>query len=385
MAGTGWDDQARELKAARNGVYASFVKWADALFELADALLCAPGAVGPVPSLSLEPVFRRSHGSLYKCLARGEVDGEALRRLLVAHRPAKWPLVFAVDASTWERCDAGTSPERGFYHSASKHPAGQPIVAGWSYQWLAQLSFERGSWTAPLDVERIPPGTDATQASIDQLTRLVGLLPGDGDVPLFVFDAGYDPIGIAHGLTGVRAQVLVRTRSDRVFHADPRPGPGPRGRGRPPRHGRRCKLSGPKTMPRPDAELHTDDPRYGAVRVRAWHGLHPRLFGRGRWAEEEELPIVRGSAIRVDVEHLPKRGGRAQGIVAVVGRAGHPRLGAVPARLPAPLRPRAHLPVRQEHPRVDGPVTAAARTSRPLDVAHRRRLHATALGATPRR
>ena len=40
MAGTGRDDQARELKAVRNGVYASFVKWADALFELADALLC---------------------------------------------------------------------------------------------------------------------------------------------------------------------------------------------------------------------------------------------------------------------------------------------------------------------------------------------------------
>ena len=42
--------------------------WADALFELSDAVLCAPTPVGSVPSLSLEPVFRRSHGSLYKAL-----------------------------------------------------------------------------------------------------------------------------------------------------------------------------------------------------------------------------------------------------------------------------------------------------------------------------
>jgi hypothetical protein len=85
-----------------------------------------------VPSLSLEPEFCRSHGSLYKSLADGEVDDVALRELLVAHRPAEWPLVFAVDPSTWDRCDAECSPERGFHYSASKHSAGQPIMAGWS-------------------------------------------------------------------------------------------------------------------------------------------------------------------------------------------------------------------------------------------------------------
>ena len=78
------------------------------------------------------PLFDLSHGSLYKALARGRVDDERVRDLLVAHRPAHWPLVFAVDASSWPRCDAETSPERGFYYSASTHSAGQPIVAGWS-------------------------------------------------------------------------------------------------------------------------------------------------------------------------------------------------------------------------------------------------------------
>jgi hypothetical protein len=45
--------------------------------------------------------------------------------------------------------------------------------------------------------------------------------------------------------------------------------------------------------------------------VRAFHGLHTRLSGRGRWGKEHSAPpIVRGSVIRVDVEHLPKRDGR---------------------------------------------------------------------------
>jgi hypothetical protein len=304
--------QKAALIGFRAELYESLFGWGDALFELCDALLCTPGPVGSVPSLSLEPVFRRSHGSLYKALAHGSIDTDWLRRALIAYRPATWPLVFAVDASTWDRCDAETSPERGFYHSASRHSAGQPIVAGWSYQWISQLSFDSDSWTAPLDVARIPPRADATQSTVDQVRRLVQRLPADAEVPMFVFDAGYDPIAVGHGLADTRAQVLVRIRNDRVVYTDPPPRPNrPAGTGgRPPRHGKRFKLSDDKTAPEPDAELSTQDPRYGSVRVRAWHGLHPRLSGRGRWGAETVPPIVRGSVIRVDVEHLPKRDAR---------------------------------------------------------------------------
>jgi hypothetical protein len=305
---------ASALIGFRNEFHNALFGWADALFELCDSLLCAPGPVGSVPALSLEPVFRRSHGSLYKALADGGVDAEWLRRALISHRPAPWPLVFAVDASTWDRPDAETSPERGFYYSASKHSAGQPIAAGWSYQWIAQLGWNLDSWTAPLDATRIPPDADTTTATIEQVSRLVELLPADQAVPLFVFDAGYDPIAIGHGLAATRAQILVRIRDDRVFYTDP-PAPPKRPtqtRGRPRRHGRRFKLSQAKTTPKPDAELRTADPRYGNVRVRAWHNLHPRLSRRGRWSTDNEPPIVRGSVIRVDVEHLPKRDTRAK-------------------------------------------------------------------------
>lgn len=307
------DDDAASpatLSGFRTDFYGCLDSWGDALFELSDAVLCCPTPVASLPHLSLEAIFRRSHGSLYKALARGEVDTVALRRTLVAHRPADWPAVFAVDASTWDRCDAETSPERGFYYHASKHSAGQPIVAGWSYQWIAQLDWAPDSWTAPLDARRIPPTADVTDATVAQVDDLVARLGDDGDVPLFVFDAGYDPIAVGHALTDARAQVLVRIRNDRVLDTDPPERAEPTV-GRPRRHGDRFACADPATWPEPDDELAVDDVVYGRVCVQAWHGLHPKLARRGRWADHPQSPIVAGTVIRVAVEHLPKPTGRA--------------------------------------------------------------------------
>lgn len=50
--------------------------------------------------MSLESEFRRSHGSLDKALAEGSIDTEGLKRLPIAHGPADWLLVFAIDASS---------------------------------------------------------------------------------------------------------------------------------------------------------------------------------------------------------------------------------------------------------------------------------------------
>jgi hypothetical protein len=312
MAGHGDDEGHKsELRDFRAGLYASLTRWGDALFELCDATLCEPGSVGSVPALSLEPVFRRSHGSLYKALARGELDEDSLRRALLTHRPRLWPPVFAVDASVWDRCDAETSPERGFYYSASKHSAGQPIVAGWSYQWITQLDWAPDSWTAPLDAMRVTPRVDPTRATIDQVRRCADLLECKSTLPLFVFDAGYDPVALGAGLADLHAQILVRIRSDRVFYTDPAPRV-PGAKGRPRRHGRRFKLKDSAVAPPSDAELVAHDTRYGRVKVTAWHGMHQKLIGRGRWASDRPPPIVRGSVIRVEVEHLPKPIGRVK-------------------------------------------------------------------------
>ncbi len=245
------DEVAGGLAGFRRSFHQCLSPWGDVLFELCDAALCSPLPVGSVPSLSLEPVFRRSHGSLYRALSDGDVDDDRLRQALVKHRPVAWPLVFAVDASTWDRCDAECSPERGFHYSASKHSAGQPIVAGWSYQWICQLDWAPDSWTAPLDAMRVAPSMDVTIAQVD---RLVDRLPNDGDIPLFVFDAGYDGIALGAGLAQRRAQILVRIASTRVFDPDPPPRAAAT-MGRPPRHGTRFVLSDEATWTTPDATL----------------------------------------------------------------------------------------------------------------------------------
>lgn len=314
MTGQNTDETAcaiAMLTDFRSGFYRCLTGWADAAFELAEAVLAAPGPVSSVPALSLEPVFRRSHGSLYKALDRGGFDTEAMRDLLVAHRPTGWPLVFAVDASTWDRCDAETSPERGFYYSASKHSAGQPIVAGWSYQWITQLDWAHDSWTAPMDAVRFRPHDDTVAITVRQVQDLVGRLRATQTRPVFVFDAGYDPIALTHQLAGAAANLVVRIRDDRVFYTDP-PEHRPGTTGRPRRHGERRSCARPDDWSVPDQELTTEDLRYGTVRVSAWRNLHPKLAGRGRWADHNQPPIVTGTVVRVEVAHLPKPTSRSK-------------------------------------------------------------------------
>ncbi len=43
----------------------------------------------------------------------------------------------------------------------------------------------------------------------------------------------------------------------------------------------------------------------------AWEGLHPKLAGRDRWVDCPISPIVGGTVIRVQVEHLLGPRGRA--------------------------------------------------------------------------
>src|SRR5690242_20496287 len=111
------------LQALRADLYACFPCRADALFDLLDALLTA----GPVPApvhLSLQPAHRRGWGSLYAALHDGQIDVPAVRRVLQRHPLADGVPVYAVDTSVWARCDAETSPERGFYYHPSRHSAG---------------------------------------------------------------------------------------------------------------------------------------------------------------------------------------------------------------------------------------------------------------------
>ena len=294
------------LGAFRAELYACFTRRADALFELGDALLCAP-AITSVARLSLEPSHRRGWGSVYAALACGRIDAERLHDLLASSLPPAGPPVFAVDVTTWPRCDAECSPARGYYYHPSRHSAGQPIIAGWAFQWIAQLSFDRDSWTAPVDARRLHPLDDTDEQAGVQVRALLGRLDTGGRVPLFVFDGGYDSAQLTLDLAEQRVAVLVRLRSDRCFYADPPPATrSPKG-GRPRRHGAKFNCADPATWPTPTATLTCQDDQYGIVTVAAWSGLHPKQQRHPGHGSRGPRPIVRGTILRIQVEHVPAR------------------------------------------------------------------------------
>jgi hypothetical protein len=293
------------LAGFRRDVYRCLWRRAGALFETADAVLTA-GRVPSLPYLSLDPAFRRGHGMVYQGLARGRVDEDALRGLLVASRPADWPCVFGIDASTIGRPWAVTSPGREFHHhSCAGHTgSGDPVIKGWAWQWLSQLGFGADSWTAPQDAVQVGRD-DAAVVTAAQIMAHAGRLRRAGEmrVPLYVMDAGYDEAPVTWELRDHldRVQILVRVRNDRVMYRHP--APEPCRPGRPRRHGAdRFECADPGTWGEPDQVMLRDDPRYGLLTVMSWSGLHPKLACRGHFQAMAKPPIITCHLIRITVE-----------------------------------------------------------------------------------
>lgn len=119
------------LSRFRGEFYSCLTRRADALFELADAVLCADGPVRSLAELSLVGEHRREHGGLYDALSAGRVDIVRLRRALAAvplPRSADGRLVLAADLTCWLRPSAHTSPQRILCHTygRGKDPVPRP-------------------------------------------------------------------------------------------------------------------------------------------------------------------------------------------------------------------------------------------------------------------
>jgi hypothetical protein len=138
---------------------------------------------------------------------------------------------------------------------------------------------------------------------------LVEHLPAEAPVPLFVFDAGYDPEALARELAeldGQQVAVLVRLRSDRCFYADPPPVAGEKV-GRPRRHGQKFACIDEHTWWTPTLEHDEHHAQYGSIRVRAWTGLHTKTHNHPDKGSYRPKAVVRGTVILVEVERLPRQ------------------------------------------------------------------------------
>ncbi len=344
------------LREFRARLHACLTARPDACFELVDAILCAGHAVTSLVQLSLVPEFRRGHGALYDALAAGQIDEEALATLLTGTLPplvdgaegrawisehdtidyslleqalaglpaeaaaqvreacARWSrLRFAIDATPYPRPDAECSPGRGHvHHDACRCDGTRKTIPGWEYQFTAALGQLRTAWAALVDVERTTAAA-RTRQTIRQVKNLLRRLEAARGArgcaaPLVIFDAGYSAAALSAALAGRHVHLLIRLPSGSVFYADPVTWAGKKGR--PGKHGMpvTCHNDPAQANPEPDESLMLPDtPRYGTVRVDAWHQVHPLIHGdRGWFADwDGELPVLRGAVLRVRVERLP--------------------------------------------------------------------------------
>src|SRR5215472_15200189 len=258
------------LVAFRGELHGCFTARADALFELADAVLCAEGPVKTLVGLSLAPEHRRGHGALYDALNAGRIDVARLRWSLAALPLPAWPdgrIRLAVDVSNWLRPDAATSPERMFCHVYGRGRGSAQMIPGWPYSVVAGLESGRTSWTAVLDAVRLGPDDDVTEVTAAQVREVVARLAEaghwrEGDPPiLVVFDAGYDIMHLAFLLAGLPVEVLGRLRSDRVLYFPAPPGRRDGRPGRRPRHGNQFRLADQAAWPAPAVTASTPTAR----------------------------------------------------------------------------------------------------------------------------
>jgi len=346
----------RGLREFRARLYACLTSRPDASFELIDAILCAGHAVTSLVQLSLVPQFRRGHGALYDALAAGQIDEEAFAVLLTGTLPqlvdgqqgrawisghdtidyglleqalaglpaesaaavreacARWTrLRFAIDATPYPRPDAECSPGRGHvHHDACRCDGTRKTIPGWEYQFTAALGQLRTAWAALVDVERTTAAT-RTRQTIRQVKNLLRRLEAAGAArgraaPLVILDAGYSAAALTAALAGQDVHLLIRLASGSVFYADPVTWPGKHGR--PGKHGMpvTCHNDPGQANPEPEESLVLPDtPRYGTVRVDAWHQVHPLIHGDRGWFAgwDAKLPVLRGTVLRVRVERLP--------------------------------------------------------------------------------
>jgi DDE superfamily endonuclease len=302
------------LARFRRDFHACLTARADELCELADAVLCADGAVRCLAALSLAPGHRRGHGALYDAVNCGRIEIGRLRRSLAGlplPRAADGRLMLAVDVSNWLRPGAATSPDRLFCHVYGRGKGQAQMIPGWPYSVVAALEPGRTSWTAVLDAVRLAPSDDEAEVTAAQVREVITRLIAaghwrDGDPPILVIvDAGYDPMRLAYQLTGLPVQVLGRLRSDRVLRF-PVPPRQPGTNGRPPRHGQEFAFASPGTWPEPAVATTTATSRYGTAVAQAWDRLHPRLTHRSAWLDHDgPLPVIEGTLIRLQVDHLP--------------------------------------------------------------------------------
>jgi hypothetical protein len=263
------------LAAFRRKTYACFERAADALMNVADALLTETRARS-LAELSLSPFFERQWPSVYEAFQDAKIDRPALLDVFAQHAPLppqEERLIVGGDASSILRVQSPTARDRTYVHASNLPEGTKPVRPGWQYSELALLPDEKSSWAYVLDNQRIE--STATQGEV-MAQQLRSAVPRIVRRFLFLGDGYYGSDAFRKDTADVECDVLVRTAKNRVLLREPEPVGGPRKRGRPRLHGAAFKFKDPATQGEPDQSFEGCDPAGHRIEVRCWHHLHFR-------------------------------------------------------------------------------------------------------------
>ena len=284
---------ARELYAFRKALYAQFVYRADSAMDLLDALCSNQYARRPV-ELSLNPLFRRGHDSLFKAIGEALVpsvasvdEGDARTGIIelisrVVPSPGEQSFrLFCIDCSSIGRVHARTLEDRSMVHRPTAVKGQKPVTMGHSYSMAAVLPERDGQdarWTIPLDIERVPTTSSAIEVAVAQVDAIMGNdeLDWHGQLKVLVLDSAYGVKGCLEPLQTHSSLVsIARVRSNRVFYQLPE-AETYSGKGRPLWYGERFALNNADTWHPVDEavefrEMGKNGPIY--VEIQAWANM----------------------------------------------------------------------------------------------------------------
>jgi DDE superfamily endonuclease len=278
------------LNDFRQEVYGCFERAADGLFNTVDALLTETNAHS-FPELSLSPCFERRWCSLYEAFEDGQIDQERLRRVFARYliQPAAGEqLWLGIDATSIQRPESKTSPDRTVVYVPNLPEGSKPIGYGWQFSTVVVLPKQPSSWTAVLDQQRIRSDQTSVEVAATQLRQLAALL---GCRPIVASDRWYSCAPFLLATEGLPFDKLLRLKRKRVLY---RAAPAPTGKpGAPRKDGDRFQCGNPSTYGQADGSWQGTDANGDPVTVTWWTGLH---LPKARHLEVTVIRVLRERA-----------------------------------------------------------------------------------------
>jgi hypothetical protein len=288
-----------QLKQFRQQLYSSLEYRADAIMDLLDALSSNTTAKSTV-ELSLNPLFRRSYGSIYDgiqefsqpdsaetTIAEKRAHEHQLMQLICSHLPVPnhqkyWLL--GVDVTPAPRRFAHTLEDRGYVYQPNTIASNRPVTIGHQYSALVlfpeKLQASSPPWIVPLSLRRVTTQETKRSAGVEQVKLLLNdkTLPFHQQLCVQVADSEYSAVSYLGEMTEYENLVTIaRVCSNRVFYQIPPSSPTSPSRGHPVWYGFRFDLKDPDTWEEPDevAQITYTNHlgRTYRIQLECWHNL----------------------------------------------------------------------------------------------------------------